>query len=111
MTLDYLRLTGRDERRVALVEAYAKAQGLFWTPDAAEADYAERIELDLGSIEPSLAGPRRPQDRVTLGQARRVVRRRAGEDAGRPEEAGQADAGRTRRRRSRPRTGWITARS
>jgi aconitate hydratase len=70
MTLDYLRLTGRDERRTALVEAYAKAQGLFWTPDAVEADYAERIEFDLGTIEPSLAGPRRPQDRVTLGKAR-----------------------------------------
>jgi aconitate hydratase len=69
MTLDYLRLTGRDERRIALVEAYAKAQGLFWTPDTAEADYAERIEVELGSIEPSLAGPRRPQDRVTLTQA------------------------------------------
>jgi aconitate hydratase len=69
MTLDYLRLTGRDERRVALVEAYARAQGLFWTRDAAEADYAQRIEVDLGTIEPSLAGPRRPQDRVTLGKA------------------------------------------
>jgi aconitate hydratase len=69
MTLDYLRLTGRDERRIALVEAYAKAQGLFRTPDAVEADYAERIELDLRTIEPSLAGPRRPQDRVTLGKA------------------------------------------
>ncbi len=69
MTLDYLRLTGRDERRIALVEAYAKAQGLFWTPDTVEADYAERITVDLGSIEPSLAGPRRPQDRVTLDKA------------------------------------------
>jgi aconitate hydratase len=69
MTLDYLRLTGRDERRIALVEAYAKAQGLFWTPDAAEADYAEWIEVELGSTEPCLAGPRRPQDRVTLSQA------------------------------------------
>ncbi len=68
MTLDYLRLTGRDERRIALVEAYAKAQGLFRTPGAAEADYAERIEVELGSIEPCLAGPRRPQDRVTLSQ-------------------------------------------
>ncbi len=69
MTLDYLRLTGRDERRIALVEAYAKAQGLFRTPGAAEADYAERIEVELGAVEPCLAGPRRPQDRVTLGQA------------------------------------------
>jgi aconitate hydratase len=70
MTLEYLRLTGRDERRVALVETYARAQGLFHVPGAPDADYAERVELDLGTIEPSLAGPRRPQDRVTLGQAR-----------------------------------------
>jgi aconitate hydratase len=70
MTLDYLRLTGRDESRVQLVETYAKAQGLFLEPGAPEADYAERLELDLGTVEPSLAGPRRPQDRVTLGQVK-----------------------------------------
>src|SRR5450756_1942672 len=69
-TLDYLRLTGRDERRVGLVEAYAKAQGLFLGPDSVEADYAERVELDLATIEPCLAGPRRPQDLVRLGQAK-----------------------------------------
>jgi aconitate hydratase A / 2-methylisocitrate dehydratase len=70
VTLDYLRLTGRDERRVSLVEAYAKAQGLFHEPGAPEADYADRVDFDLATVEPSLAGPRRPQDRVTLGQAR-----------------------------------------
>jgi aconitate hydratase len=70
MTLDYLRLTGREERRVALVEAYAKAQGLFSDPGSPEADYAERIELDLTSVEPCVAGPRRPQDRVSLRDAR-----------------------------------------
>jgi aconitate hydratase len=70
MTLDYLRLTGRDERRVALVEAYAKAQGLFLGPDAVEADYADRLDVDLAAIEPSLAGPRRPQDRVPLARTR-----------------------------------------
>ncbi len=70
MTLDYLRLTGRDERRVALVETYAKAQGLFLEPGAPEADYAERLELDLSTVVPSLAGPRRPQDRVSLDQVR-----------------------------------------
>jgi len=69
MTLDYLRLTGRDEARVALVEAYARAQGLFRTPGSADAEYSETLELDLGSIEPSLAGPRRPQDRVSLKHA------------------------------------------
>ncbi|HXH25093.1 MAG TPA: aconitate hydratase AcnA [Vicinamibacterales bacterium] len=70
MTLDYLRLTGRDEAHVRLVEAYAKAQGLFRTPSAPEAVYSEVIELDLSAIEPSLAGPKRPQDRVSLKRAR-----------------------------------------
>src|SRR5450756_2095911 len=70
VTLDYLRLTGRDERRVGLVEAYVKAQGLFPGPDSVEADYAERVELDLATIEPCLAGPHRPQDLVRLGQAK-----------------------------------------
>jgi aconitate hydratase A / 2-methylisocitrate dehydratase len=69
MTLDYLRLTGRDDRRVALVEAYARAQGLFLEPGAADADYAERIDVDLAAVEPCIAGPRRPQDRVALSQA------------------------------------------
>jgi aconitate hydratase len=68
-TLDYLRLTGRDEARVQLVEAYAKAQGLFLSDHSVEAAYAERLELDLATVEPSLAGPKRPQDRVVLGQA------------------------------------------
>jgi aconitate hydratase len=68
MTLDYLRLTGRDEARVRLVEAYAKAQGLFRTETPSR--YTESIELDLSTIEPSLAGPKRPQDRVPLAQAK-----------------------------------------
>ena len=70
MTLDYLRLTGRDESRVQLVDAYAKAQGLFRRPGDPDSAYSECIELDLGTIEPSLAGPRRPQDRVSLKQAK-----------------------------------------
>jgi aconitate hydratase A / 2-methylisocitrate dehydratase len=70
MTLDYLRLTGRDESRVELVEAYARAQGLFREANAPDSVYTETIELDLGTIEPSLAGPRRPQDRVSLKQAK-----------------------------------------
>ena len=70
MTLDYLRLTGRDATRVALVEAYAKAQGLFRTESSPEAVYATVIELDLGTVEPSLAGPKRPQDRVPLKSAK-----------------------------------------
>jgi aconitate hydratase len=70
MTLDYMRLTGRDEAHVDLVEAYAKAQGLFRDPGDAESAYTETIELDLATVEPSLAGPRRPQDRVSLKQAK-----------------------------------------
>ncbi|HEV2982865.1 MAG TPA: aconitase family protein, partial [Vicinamibacterales bacterium] len=70
MTLDYLRLTGREPSHVALVEAYAKAQGIFRTAADPEPVYSECIELDLGSVEPSLAGPRRPQDRVSLKHAK-----------------------------------------
>ena len=71
MTLDYLRFTGRDEKQVNLVETYAKAQGLFRTSSTPEAAYSYGLELDLGTVEPSLAGPRRPQDRVPLAQAKR----------------------------------------
>ncbi len=65
-TLDYLRFTGRNEPQVALVEAYCKAQGLFWTPDAPEPEFTDVLELDLSTVQPSLAGPKRPQDRVEL---------------------------------------------
>jgi aconitate hydratase len=70
MTLDYLRLTGRDEAQVRLVEAYAKEQGLFRTEDSADPVYTATIELDLSTVEPSLAGPKRPQDRVSLRQSK-----------------------------------------
>jgi aconitate hydratase len=70
MTLDYLRLTGREESHVQLVEAYAKEQGLFRRADAPEPVYTTTIELDLSTVEPSLAGPKRPQDRVSLRQAK-----------------------------------------
>jgi len=70
MTLDYLRLTGREASRVQLVEAYARAQGLFRTADTPDAVYSETIELDLATIEASLAGPKRPQDRVALKKAK-----------------------------------------
>ncbi|HEX4155702.1 MAG TPA: aconitate hydratase [Acidobacteriaceae bacterium] len=65
-TLKYLRLTGRSEEHIALTEAYYKAQGLFHTPDAAEAEYSGTLDLDLSTVEPSVAGPKRPQDRVLL---------------------------------------------
>jgi aconitate hydratase len=74
-TLTYLRLTGRDEHRIKLIEAYCKAQGLFYTPDSAEPHFSDLLELDLASVEPSLAGPRRPQDRVALSVAKSDFRR------------------------------------
>ena len=70
MTLDYLRLTGRDEAHVQLVEAYAKEQGLFWNSAAPDPVYTTTCDLDLSTVEPSLAGPKRPQDRVSLRQAK-----------------------------------------
>jgi aconitate hydratase len=72
-TLRYLRFTGRSAERIALVEAYAKEQGL-WHDPSAEPDYSERLELDLGSVVPSLAGPKRPQDRVSLSDAKASFR-------------------------------------
>jgi aconitate hydratase len=68
-TLRYLRLTGRSEEQIALVEAYYKEQGLFHTASSPEADYTQTLELDLATVEPSVAGPKRPQDRVLLKDA------------------------------------------
>ncbi|MGA9667898.1 MAG: aconitate hydratase AcnA [Terracidiphilus sp.] len=68
-TLRYLRLTGRSEDQIALVEAYYKAQGLFHRAESAEAEYTQTLELDLSAVEPSVAGPKRPQDRVLLKDA------------------------------------------
>ena len=73
-TLAYLRLTGRSEEQIALVEAYAKAQGL-WHDPANEPVYSEYIELDLGTVVPSIAGPKRPQDRIELSAAKQTWRR------------------------------------
>jgi aconitate hydratase len=90
-TLDYLTLTGRDARQVALVEAYAKAQGLFGT-GAQEPVYATVVEFDLASVEPSIAGPKRPQDRVPLGQAKTAFAAALdGLLAGRPRPVGSAN--------------------
>jgi len=83
-TLDYLRLTGRSEETVALVEAYCKANGLFWEPGAAEPEFTDLIELDLGTVQPSLAGPRRPQDRVILSQMKSMWRRELVDAFGKP---------------------------
>src|SRR5579864_7728919 len=68
-TLKYLQLTGRSAEQIALVEAYSREQGLFHDDKTAEAEYSELLSLDLATVEPSLAGPKRPQDRVVLSQA------------------------------------------
>ncbi|MFC7457835.1 aconitate hydratase AcnA [Brachybacterium sp. GCM10030267] len=83
VTVDYLRLTGRSEEQLALVEAYAKRQGL-WHDPSKEAEYSEYLELDLSTVVPSIAGPKRPQDRVALTEAkenfREVLPSYAGDD-------------------------------
>ncbi len=73
-TLKYLRLTGRSEEQTALVEAYAKAQGM-WLDPSVEPEFSEYLELDLGAVVPSLAGPKRPQDRISLANAKTTWRR------------------------------------
>jgi aconitate hydratase len=69
-TLNYLRLTGRSEEQIALVEAYCREQGLFHDENTPEAEYSELLTLDLATVEPSLAGPKRPQDRVSLSNSK-----------------------------------------
>ncbi|MET7327895.1 aconitate hydratase AcnA [Nonomuraea sp. NPDC005650] len=73
-TVDYLRLTGRSEEQIALVEAYAKTQGLWLDPSAPEPVFSEYIELDLATVVPSIAGPKRPQDRIALSAAKTTWR-------------------------------------
>jgi aconitate hydratase len=73
-TLRYLRFTGRPDEQVALVEAYMKEQGLFHTPETPEAEYSATLSLDLSTVVPSIAGPKRPQDRVVLTDAKRAFR-------------------------------------
>jgi aconitate hydratase len=73
-TLKYLRLTGRPEAHVKLVEAYTKEQGLFRTDSTSDPVFSDALELDLGTVEPSLAGPKRPQDRVPLRSAKSMYR-------------------------------------
>jgi len=81
-TLTYLRLTGRKPDAIDLVERYAKAQGMFRTDETADPEFNESLELDLSTVEPSLAGPRRPQDRVTLSNVWNSFRDVYGEDLG-----------------------------
>ena len=74
-TLRYLELSGRPKEQIALVEAYAKAQGMWRYNGAPQADYTDVLELDLGTVEPSLAGPKRPQDRVPVRSLKQVYRK------------------------------------
>src|SRR5262249_17544593 len=89
-TLTYLRLSGRDEARVRLAEAYYKAQGLYRTANTPEPAFTDVLELDLGGVVPSLAGPKRPQDRVPLAQMKAAWQRARGEYL-----TGKTDPGRT----------------
>ena len=106
VTLDYLRLTGRDAERIALVEAYCK-ENLLWHDPIQHATYSQVVELDLGTVEPSLAGPRRPQDRVPLARAKTsfldalgYLRRRLRERLARPRRRRHVSRLRSRRRNS-----------
>ncbi len=99
-TLGYLELSGRSPEHIALVEAYAKEQGLWHDERSEEPTYSEHMSLDLGTVEPSLAGPRRPQDRVALSDARSSFRSAVGEfigdegdpDLGDPHDAAMAES-------------------
>jgi aconitate hydratase len=81
-TLNYLRFTGRSEARVKLVEAYAKEQGLWRDDDAADPVFTDMLELDLSTVEPSIAGPKRPQDRVALSDAAKAFTEMLAADIG-----------------------------
>jgi aconitate hydratase len=97
VALDYLRFSGRTPEQVTLVETYMKHQGLFHGPGTPEAEYSDRLELDLGTVEPSLAGPRRPQDRVALSAVPEGFRRElpglATRAAAKPKAIGGAPGG------------------
>ncbi|MDQ4053903.1 MAG: aconitate hydratase, partial [Actinomycetota bacterium] len=87
-TVKYLKLTGRSEEQLALVETYAREQGLWHDPDA-EPRYSEKLELDLATVVPSLAGPKRPQDRVSLSDAKEAFRTALADYAGEDETGGE----------------------
>ncbi|NMA77326.1 MAG: aconitate hydratase AcnA, partial [Actinomycetales bacterium] len=91
VTVDYMRLTGRSEEQLALVEAYAKRQGL-WHDPSKEAEYSEYLELDLSTVVPSIAGPKRPQDRIVLSDAKQSFREVLPSYAGEPHEVQEGEA-------------------
>src|SRR3954470_20169998 len=95
VTCDYLRLTGRSEAQVALVEAYSKTQGL-WHDPSVEPAYSEYLELDLSTVVPSIAGPKRPQDRIALTDAKAAFRAALVDYAGAPDQDDPDDAASTK---------------
>ena len=90
-SLNYLRLSGRSEEQIALVEAYAKAQQLWHEPGAPEAEYSSVLELDMAEVRPSLAGPKRPQDRVLLEKVQQNFRDNVGALTAKRDAASSAD--------------------
>ncbi len=86
-TVAYLRLSGRDDAQCALVEAYAKAQGMWRDTDTPEPVFTDRVEIDLGSVEPSMAGPYRPNQRTPLSQVPAAFRDNLGDQTGNPDQA------------------------
>jgi aconitate hydratase len=93
-TLRYLEFSGRPKESIELVEAYTKEQGMFHDEDTDEATYSDTLELDLSSVEPSLAGPKRPQDRVALSDACAVFREALADDLGEDIDEGDTDSDR-----------------
>ncbi|MCK5920429.1 MAG: aconitate hydratase AcnA, partial [Methylococcales bacterium] len=89
-TLDYLYLSGRDEAQIALVEAYARAQGMYRESGAPDAEYSDVVELDMSTVETSIAGPKRPQDRIALTDAKQSVLAAQAEISGRESPASAA---------------------
>jgi len=89
-TLDYLRVSGRAEEHIKLIEAYSKEQGIFRTDASAEPTFTDIVEINLAAVEPSLAGPRRPQDRVALARAKSELRKELVKEVGSEEPAALA---------------------
>ena len=104
-TIRYLKLTGRDPERIALVEAYAKAQGLWHDENSPEPIFTDTLELDLSTVEPSLAGPRRPQDRVALAGVAKNFAGRSAEARAQPQEHEGRGGGQRRELRAEGRRG------
>ena len=88
-TIEYMRLTGRDDQTIAITEAYAREQGLWRRDDAPDATYTDTLGLDMGQVVPSLAGPKRPQDRIALSELDEGFNRDLSKVFGRPEAGAQ----------------------